>query len=379
MPNALLSSDRQVAQRILEHLANGTTDIWPGETWREPVANYFEPSRFDAEIGQVFRPWPVVFCPAAALPEPGSYLAREAAGIPLLVVRGDDGQVRAFRNACRHRGMQLAAGEGCARAFSCQYHGWTYRLDGSLRHIPGEHGFPGLDKSLHGLVPVRVWERHGLIFVSQDGGKDVMPQAVLSAIDGLIAPQDRLFRTRERELDANWKLFLESFIEGYHIKPAHKDTFFPFGYDNLNLHECFGSNSRVVFPFRRIEKLKDGFPDPLQLNGLLTDVYQIFPSTIIAVLSYHTTVIVLEPLSASKTRMLTYSLTRGSGSESEKLARAEKDADFVDKTGQVEDRDIVCAIQRGLHSRANDVLSFGKFEGAIIHFHSALRAALGTD
>ncbi len=379
MPNALLSSDRQVAQRILEHLANGTTDMWPGDTWREPVASYVEASRLDAEIKQVLRRWPVVFCPAAALPEPGSYLAREAAGIPLLVVRGEDGTVRGFRNACRHRGMQLADGEGCARAFSCQYHGWTYRLDGALRHVPGEHGFPGLDKSQHGLIPLQVWERHGLIFVSQDGDQGVMPQAALSAIDGLIAPQDRLFRTRVRELDANWKLFLESFIEGYHIKPAHKQTFYPFGYDNLNLQEYFGSNSRVVFPFRRIEKLKEGMPEPLHLNGLLTDVYQIFPSTIIAVLSHHIAVIVLEPLTASRTRMLTYSLTRGTGSESEILARAEKDADFLDKTGQVEDRDIVCAIQRGLHSRANDALSFGKFEGAIIHFHAALREALATD
>jgi nitrite reductase/ring-hydroxylating ferredoxin subunit len=133
--------DQSVAQRVLDHIANGTTDVGQ-EVWREPVANYQSKGRLAAEIERILRRSPAAFCPSAALPEAGSYVAREAAGTPIVVVRGSDGKVRAFRNACRHRGMQVASGAGCARAFVCRYHGWTYNLEGRLRHIPHEEGFP---------------------------------------------------------------------------------------------------------------------------------------------------------------------------------------------------------------------------------------------
>ncbi len=78
-------------------------------------------------------------------------------------MRGNDGQVRAFRNACRHRGTQLTSGAGCEKAFVCPYHGWTYGLDGALRHVPHEYGFLGLDKSERGLVPVECVEQNGIV------------------------------------------------------------------------------------------------------------------------------------------------------------------------------------------------------------------------
>ena len=115
--------DQSVAQRVLDHIANRTTDVGQ-EVWREPVENYRSEARLAAEIEQILKRSPTPFCPSAALPEVGSYVAREAAGTPIVVVRGPDGKVRAFRNACRHRGMQVASGAGCTRAFVCRYHGW---------------------------------------------------------------------------------------------------------------------------------------------------------------------------------------------------------------------------------------------------------------
>ena len=171
---ARLLDDQSVVQRILDHIDHKTTDS-SEECWREPVAHYRSPERLDLERALVFRRYPTPFCPSAALPEAGSYLAREAAGTPLLAVRGRDGAVRAFRNACRHRGTQLAEGSGCAKAFVCRYHGWTYALDGGLLHVPHEDGFPGLEKALHGLVPVQAVERSGLVFVTQDGPHDGDP------------------------------------------------------------------------------------------------------------------------------------------------------------------------------------------------------------
>jgi phenylpropionate dioxygenase-like ring-hydroxylating dioxygenase large terminal subunit len=159
-------SDAEIVERIFHHIDNKSTDTGE-EVWREPVDSYLSEERFQAEI-ELLRRLPVPFCPSAALPQAGSYVARTAALTPLLAVRGDDGVVRAFRNACRHRGMPVAEGSGCGRAFNCPYHAWSYGLDGQLKYIPGADGFPGFDKDAHGLVPVQAEEKHGVVFITQD-------------------------------------------------------------------------------------------------------------------------------------------------------------------------------------------------------------------
>ncbi|MBX9945035.1 MAG: Rieske 2Fe-2S domain-containing protein [Reyranella sp.] len=366
--------DQSVAQRVLDHIANGTTDAGQ-DIWREPVANYRSEARLAAEIAQVFRRSPTPFCPSAALPEAGSYVAREAAGTPIVVVRGADGRVRAFRNACRHRGMQVASGSGCSKAFVCRYHGWTYNLEGRLRHIPHEEGFPGFDKEAHPLVPVAAEERLGLVLVNQDG---LTPHD--DSLDGLarlIGPDQRLFSSSERDFEVNWKILLEGFIEGYHIKSTHPESFLPYGFDNLNVIDLFGRHSRVTYPFQRIKKLAKVPPQERRVEGLLTNVYHLFPNVLITVLSRHTNVVILEPLAVDRTRQVTYALTNGGGDDPEALAEARRDAAFVGDVGLAEDRAVVQAIQRGLGSGANEVFTFGRFESAIVHFHRTLTAALG--
>jgi phenylpropionate dioxygenase-like ring-hydroxylating dioxygenase large terminal subunit len=370
---AILMDDQAVAQRILDHMANKTTDLAP-EVWREPVENYRSQERLAAEIERVLRRMPTPFCPSAALPEVGCWLARDAAGTPLLAVRDRDGHARVFRNACRHRGAQIASGSGCAKAFVCRYHGWTYGLDGRLRHLPDEHGFPDVDKERHGLVPVAAMERLGLVFVTQDG-----PAAAADAFDDwptLLKPDQELFATTDREVEANWKIVLEGFLEGYHIRATHRETFFPYGFDNLNVVETFGRNSRVTFPFRRIAKLADVPPADRRVDGLLTYVYHLFPNALVIVLSHHTNVVVLDPVSIERTRQITHSFTNRSGADPEARKAAERDAEFVRETGAAEDRAVVRDIQRSLGSGANEVFTYGLFEGAISHFHRALDAAL---
>jgi phenylpropionate dioxygenase-like ring-hydroxylating dioxygenase large terminal subunit len=364
--------DQSVAKRVLDHIANGTTDVG-SEVWREPVANYRSLERFARELA-VLRRFPVAFCPSAALAETGEFVARDAAGTPLVAVRGSDGKVRAFRNACRHRGMQVADGSGCARAFVCRYHGWTYNLEGRLRHIPHEDGFPGFDKEAHPLVPVTTMERLGLVFLVQE--KPEAEGVALGALDRLIAPDQRLFAQAERDFEVNWKILLEGFIEGYHIKSTHPETFLPYGFDNLNLIDLFGRHSRVTYPFQRIKKLAHVPPAERRLEGLLTYVYHLFPNVLITVLSRHTNVVILEPLAIDRTRQITYTLTNGGGDDPAALTEARRDAEFVGTTGAAEDRAVVQAIQRGLASEANDAFTFGRFESAIVHFHKTLTAAL---
>lgn len=360
-------TDAEVISRLLDHIDNKTTDMGD-EDWYEPVENYSSMERFQAELN-LMRRLPIPFCPLAALSENGSYVAHAAAGTPLVVVRDLEGQIRAFRNVCRHRGKQIMHGSGCTKVFRCGYHGWAYRLDGRLQHIPHEHGFPNLDKDSHGLVPVQVDVKGGLVFVTQE--QPVGPGA-LDELPDLIAPELSVFGSSESLSDFNWKLNMEATLEGYHIKPTHGETFYPYGYDNLNVVETMGPNSRLTFPFRRIERLRDVPQEEWKVDRALTYVHNIFPFATVALLSNHTTLTISEPESPTRTRYFNYRLGIVDPEKKQEVARAKKDADFVSDTGLREDAAVVRDIQAGLASGANSHFTYGRFEKAIVHFHKNL-------
>ena len=365
-------SDVQVVERILNHIDHQTTDLGD-EDWQEPVDNYHDLQRFAAEQ-KLMRHLPVPFCPVAALPTPGSYVAREAAGTPLVAVRGEDGEIRAFRNACRHRGKQVALGSGEAKIFKCTYHGWAYRLDGSLEYIPGEaEGFPNFDKSCNGLVPVKVDVKGGLVFITQD---EPLASTILEDMPDALDDRLSIFASAEGTAEVNWKLNMEATLEGYHIKTTHPETFYPYGYDNLNVIEKLGTHSRITFPFRRIERLRDLPHDEWQVNRMLTYVYNIFPYTTIAQLSNHTSISISEPITPTLTKFYSYRLGVIDDAQGAGLERAQKDASFVQDTGLKEDNAAIQEIQVGLFSGANSHFTYGRFEQAIVHFHKNLHRDL---
>ena len=373
-------SDQDVVARALSHIDNKTTDR-SADTWREPVAHYRDVERFEQELA-LFKTLPIPYCPSTSLTKPGDYIAREAAKMPLIVVRGRDGQARAFKNACRHRGTELVAGKGCAGAFVCPYHGWSYGLDGALIGIPHEDGFPDFDKLENALAEVTAIEQNGMIFVLQQDPKDDRTAALrmLETIPDVLKSDQVIFAETETVVEANWKLHLESFLEGYHIKPAHKTTFFPFGYDNVNVIEFSGPHARVTFPFRRIETLKDIAPEDYEVSDKLTYVNHLFPNVILAELSHHLSLGVIEPISVSQTKITTYHLTRSTDAagRDKAIEAAKRDLAFVNETGQQEDIAMVTGIQKSLHSGANEVFTFGAFEPAIIHFHKEMATRLAA-
>ena len=364
-----LLNDDQAIDRIFTHIDNGTTDL--GDTiWKEPVENYYSLERFNAEIA-LLRKLPIAYCPSAALPQNGSYIARNASKTPLLVVRGEDGEVRAFINACRHRGMQVANGSGCKKkAFVCPYHAWTYSLEGKLKRIPGEDGFPDLNKDDHGLVEVSAIEKGGIVYVQQDGQIDINS---LEKCLNYFTDDQEMFQHGEVTDKANWKLLTETLLEGYHIKSLHRDTFYPYGLDNINLVETFGPNSRVIFPFKRIEKLRDLQPNERKIKGTVTAVYHLFPNASVSLLSKHSNLTIMEPIAPNQVKLVTYLMTnpetKGSTAT---LEDARRDALFVNESGQDEDREAARAIQETVTAPANTHLTFGYFEKAIVNFHSHL-------
>ena len=374
-PTSLLLDDDHIIERVFSHIDNKTTDLGD-EVWKEPVKNYIDQERFDNEI-KLLRSLPVPFCPSSALPEKGSYVSRIAAGTPILVTRDDENNINAFINACRHRGMQVASGSGCKKSFVCPYHGWTYGLKGENRHIPGADGFPGIDPREHGLKQVNAVEKGGIVYVCQDS--DIDKKFLDETLDYFTEDQV-LINQSVIEDEANWKILHETLLEGYHIKSLHKDTFYPYGLDNINVVENYGQNSRVIFPFKRIEKLRDIEPSKRVIDGTITSVYSLFPNVSISVLSKHTNLVILEPISPTRSKWVIYTLINKSNKK-EKLSKkdAMRDAKFVGNTGQDEDREAARAIQQTLGTKANDHLTFGYFEKAIVNFHLHLAKYLDAD
>lgn len=371
-PTSKLIDDVKLVDKIFHHIDNKTTDL--GDTvWKEPVNNYLDEERFNKEI-DLIRSSAVPFCPSAALPSPGSYIARTAALTPLLVVRDQDNKVRAFINACRHRGMKVASGTGCKKAFICPYHGWTYGLNGQNKSIPDQYGFPGIDKKDHGLHEITAYEKGGLVYVIQKKYNDDDPTE--DQLD-FFTPDQEVFNQSEISDEANWKLLYETLLEGYHIKSLHRNSFYPYGLDNLNVVETFGANSRIIFPFKRIEKLRAQDPENRLIEGSITSVYSLFPNASITVLSKHTNLVIIEPISPTKSKWIIYSLVNRSNSKLKITADdAKRDGEFVGSTGQDEDRAAARAIQNTLHTSANSHLTFGYFEKAIVNFHRSIDEGL---
>ncbi|GAC26700.1 rieske (2Fe-2S) domain protein [Paraglaciecola mesophila KMM 241] len=362
-----LLSDIEVVRRIFTHIDNATTDLGK-QSWQEPTDNYRSKERLESEL-KILQSRSIVFCPSSAIAKIGDYIARDVASVPLIVVRGLDGVARAFRNACRHRGVQLANGHGCTRALVCPYHGWAYSLDGSLRNIPHEQGFPDVDKATRGLVEVACFESNGLIFINQNPRADI--EQDIACIPNLIPDNTRLLNSSSQIVNANWKLYLESSLEGYHIRQTHKSTFFPVQYDNLTVVEAFGQNSRVAFPYQSIEGLRGKEQADMSVDGRLTYVYHLFPNVVISTFPGCMQVNVLEPIDESTTRQHTYLVSGICESETALLNAVTEGQNFAAK-GAIEDLEIVLSAQQGLASKANEHLEFGLFESAIVRLHTHL-------
>jgi phenylpropionate dioxygenase-like ring-hydroxylating dioxygenase large terminal subunit len=157
--------------------------------------------------------------------DPGSFLATDAGGVPIRVVRDRSGELRAFLNVCRHRGSVLTDGCGTRETIQCHYHAWTYDLDGSLRAAPRSDREPGFDKADWSLLPASVGTWGPFLFVNPDPAAVPLAEH-LGELPEILARDldlDRLaFHSRvELGSNANWKIVVENFLECYHCATAH--------------------------------------------------------------------------------------------------------------------------------------------------------------
>jgi choline monooxygenase len=150
------------------------------------------------------------------------------AGEPLVVARGEDGQLRAFYNVCRHHAAAVVTeAQGCAKQFRCPYHGWTYGIDGTLKGMVEFDGVCNFDRAKNGLVPVRVDTWENFVFVNLDGRAAPL-RDFLGIVPELVAPLGlakklHFFDRRVYALNCNWKVYVDNYLDGgYHVPHAHK-------------------------------------------------------------------------------------------------------------------------------------------------------------
>ncbi|MEM9131172.1 MAG: aromatic ring-hydroxylating dioxygenase subunit alpha [Actinomycetota bacterium] len=173
--------------------------------------------------------WPTTWqwaCHVDHIPEAGDYLVYDVGPHSALVIRGDDGGIRAFANACMHRGTQLKPPDSCgfARTIRCPFHGWTWGLDGSVVDIPGRWDFPHVADETHGLAPVSVAVWEGFVWVNFDPDAEPLTDylGVLPRHFADWGMGERAIETHVRKrLPCNWKAGVEAFLEAYHVRETH--------------------------------------------------------------------------------------------------------------------------------------------------------------
>jgi phenylpropionate dioxygenase-like ring-hydroxylating dioxygenase large terminal subunit len=230
-----------------------------------PADRYRSPAFAQLEVD---RMWPKVWqlaCTVDHVAEAGDYFEYRCGPYSVLVVRGDDGELRAFQNVCRHRGNSLCSGAGSElRELKCGYHGWTWDLSGALKRVPNRKGFGALHMSEFPLLAARVdtWER--LVFVNLD--VDAMPlsdwlESVPEDIAWCSLGDFRCYATITVEVDANWKTIADGFSETYHIQTLHPE-----------LHRCMDDVYAPQVIWGRTGKSEQvyGVPSP-QIKEPLTD------------------------------------------------------------------------------------------------------------
>ena len=199
----------------------------PDADWSLPGWLYTDPEYFAVECARVLRPsWQIV-CHQSDLAQPGDFRTIDYLGESIVVVRGEQGDLGAFHNVCRHRAMRLVEGPaGCAKKIVCPYHAWVYETDGRLTGVPMRRDYPALDMTATGLVRVDIDVWRGFVFVrlEDDGGPSVA--AMMAPYDHEIAPyrfEDvrTISDVRARERAVNWKNVGDNYSDNLHIPVAH--------------------------------------------------------------------------------------------------------------------------------------------------------------
>ncbi len=376
------TSELDCIRRFLTHLREGTSDLAP-EPLCLPVSHYVDPDHLAREREAVFRRQPTLVALSCDLPRTGSYFPVDVGGVPILLMRHSDRQVRAFVNACRHRGSPLAEAGGCAEGgrIRCPFHAWTYATDGRLDSIPlAEEAFASFDRDGMGLRPRACLEAGGLIFVRGEGDQEIDAAEALAGVGDDLECMDLAryhpFETRTTDWACNWKLVLDTFLESYHVFSLHRETVHPWYHSMPMIYDGWGANIRFPVARRTLASLADQPEESWRLADHATVQWLVGANALIS----HTRdyLLLWRFMSPSPGRcQARTTLYAASPIETEAdRKRLTAAFDLQMRVTSAEDFPQQERIQAVLASGAVPELVYGRNEVATIHFHKALETIL---
>ena len=349
-----------------------------------PARWYVEPDFLKLEAEKIFyKTWQPVGC-LEDIERIGDFFSCEVLDQPLVVVRNGAGELRAFYNVCPHRAAVVAQGRGNRKSLQCKYHGWTYDLDGKLMRAPEFEGVQNWNKDEVCLRPIQVEAWGPWVFVNLDPCADSL-SATYGAIHqeirstGFDLDKMRLVERRDYLIDCNWKVYVDNYLEGYHLPIAHPGLFREIDYDQYRV-DTFRYYSRQHAPIRdvnagevrdrRYVRSGEGEDDALY--------YWVFPNVMLNVYLDNTSINIIIPVGHDKTLTVFewYFESPGAGAGWESMQQIIAFSDEI----QQEDIELCEWVQRGLKSKAYDTGRFSVLrENGVHHFQSLVHDFLTRD
>ena len=363
--------------RLLDHVDRKTTQLAATDS-SVPVAWYTSPERLSGET-QLFRRHPIVVAHVSELPAPFDFVTHDATGVPLLVVRDREGELHAFLNVCRHRGAKLITeARGTRKGFVCRYHAWAYDLAGKLIHVPQQEAFPSLNPQQAGLVALPLKVVAGFIWVTPTEATKLEPDLGPYAedLDGFGLTTHHLHRKVVERRACNWKLVIDAFLEGYHVKSLHRDTLARF-FTDTSVADTFGPHVRSAGARRNLAEAREVPRERWDVRTYATVFYFLFPNTVLVFHPDWVSQITMFPDGTDHSWYQHAMLIPALPKTDAERAHLDKTFDLIEgNVFQKEDLSIAESIQRTLGSGANQQFRIGRLEDSIRHFHQALDRAI---
>ena len=346
---------------------------------------YYDPAIFDAEVARIFRRVPLLLAVTAEMAKPGDFKTIDAAGVPVLISRGQDGVARAFVNSCSHRGTAVATEtHGNARRFVCPYHGWTFTQKGELMGVASAEDFGEIDKSCYGLIPLRVTERAGLIWGILDPASTLSFDTFLAGYDKILEHfgfEDWHFFESRVIPGPNWKIAYDGYLDFYHLPVLHKNTFGENMSNQANYY-AWGPHQRVQAPDRDMGVFEEMPEAEWPVEAMLNGVWTIFPHVSIASFQGGGRAVMISQLLPGAdvgTSFTTQMYLTRNVPTAEQVEEATAQFKFLEHVVRDEDYSTGFRQQVALKNGGRDHVLFGENEGGAQSFHKWVATLIQTE
>ena len=345
---------------------------------------YTDGTRHRAEL-RMLRSHPIAAVHASEVATAGDFVTCDLLGVPALVVRGADGRVRAFRNACLHRGGPVATEpSGSVRRLTCGFHGWSYDLDGRLASVSHAQLFSTEPCPSAGLAELTCEERHGIVWITID------PSATTPDVRAWLGDElEDVFSTMELastvmvrsvdlELRCNWKLLTDGFLELYHLKALHRTTIAPYFPANTCIYRRFGAHLSVALPKNRlVRQMREQPRDEWRILEGLTMPVVLVPGTVVQWQAGHVELFSLRPDPADPTRTRCRISLLAPGARAGETELWERNWSRLCETIPTEDFAVAEQVQRNIDAGSAPSLRIGANEHMLVEHLRAVDHLVG--